>query len=89
MKTEQLTTGLNSNIEVGSTVVSETDNSQMYKVVFITVANKAILVSKTSSDITTIIDLMCVNDKVLSFRFNEIAPESPELTGLLIGLCVI
>ena len=76
MKTEQLITGLNSNIEVGSTVVSETDNSQMYKVVFITVANKAILVSKTSSDITTIIDLMCVNGwlKVLSFRFNEIAP---------------
>jgi hypothetical protein len=44
------------NIEVGSTVAREIDTSQLYRVVYITVDFKAVLVSKNSSDTSAIID---------------------------------
>jgi hypothetical protein len=52
MKTEQVkaTTEIKTNIEVGSTVVREVDTSLKYRVVYITVDYKAILVSKNSAD---------------------------------------
>ena len=78
MKTEQVkaTTEIKTNIEVGSTVAREIDTSQLYRVVYITVDFKAVLVSKNSSDISAIIDLLCMSGwvKVLNFRFNEIPP---------------
>jgi hypothetical protein len=54
MKTEQrqATTEIKTNIEVGSTVAREIDTSQLYRVVYITVDFKAVLVSKNSSDCT-------------------------------------
>ena len=78
MKIEQIkaTTEIKTNIEVGSTVAREIDTSQLYKVVYITVDFKAVLVSKNSSDASAIIDLLSLSGwvKVLGFRFNEIPP---------------
>ena len=75
MKTEQVkaTTEIKSNIEVGSTVVREIDTSLKYRVVYITVDYKAILVSKNSADTSAIIDLLCVNGwlKVIDFGYQE------------------
>jgi hypothetical protein len=61
MKTEKIrvTTEVKSNIEVGSTLVKEFDVTHDYRVVYITVDNKAILVSKQQSNETAIIDLLC------------------------------
>jgi hypothetical protein len=61
MKTEQIrvATEVKSNIEIGNILVREIDITYKYRVVYITVDNKAILVSKHQSDTTAIIDLLC------------------------------
>jgi hypothetical protein len=61
MKTEQIkvATEIQSNIEIGSILVREIDITYKYRVVYITVDHKAILVSKHQSDTTAIIDLLC------------------------------
>ena len=68
MKTEKIkiTADINSNIEVGSILVREVDaadehRSDDYRVVYITVDGKAILVSRQQSNESAIIDLFCVN----------------------------
>ena len=60
MNTEKIrvTTEVKSNVEVGSILVRDFD-SYKYRVVYITVDNKAILVSKQQSNETAIIDLLC------------------------------
>ncbi|SSC08519.1 hypothetical protein [bacterium endosymbiont of Bathymodiolus sp. 5 South] len=63
MKTEQIrvATEVKSNIEVGSILVREVDTTYKYRVVYITVDHKAILVSKHQSNETAIIDLLCIS----------------------------
>ena len=60
MKTEKIrvTSEVKSNVEVGSILVRDFDTYK-YRVVYITVDHKAILVSKHQSDTTAIIDLLC------------------------------
>ena len=61
MKTEKIrvTTEVKSNVEVGSVLVKGFDVTHHYRAVYITVDNKAILVSKQQSNETAIIDLLC------------------------------
>jgi hypothetical protein len=63
MKTEQIkvATEIKSNVEVGSILVREVDTTYKYRVVYVTVDHKAILVSKHQSNETAIIDLLCTS----------------------------
>ena len=68
MKTEKIrvTSEVKSNIEVGSILVREVDaadehRSDDYRVVYITVDGKAILVSRGQSNESAVVDLFCVN----------------------------
>jgi hypothetical protein len=68
MKTEKIriTADVKSNIEVGSILVREVDaadehRSDDYRVVYITVDGKAILVSRGQSNESAVVDLFCVN----------------------------
>ena len=68
MKTEKIkiTADINSNIEVGSILVREVDaadehRSDDYRVVYITVDGKAILVSRGQSNESAVVDLFYIN----------------------------
>ena len=63
MKTEQIKASvqLKSNVDVGSVVVREFDMSTKYRVVYISLDGKAVLVSQRHADTSAIIDLTCAN----------------------------
>ena len=63
MKTEKIkiTADIKTNIEVGSILVREVDAADDYRVVYITVDGKAILVSRGQSNESAVVDLFCVN----------------------------
>ena len=63
MKTEKIriTADVKSNIEVGSILVREVDAGDDYRVVYITVDGKAILVCRQQSNESAVVDLFCVN----------------------------
>jgi hypothetical protein len=63
MKTEKIkiTADIKSNIEIGSILVRDLEAGDDYRVVYITVDGKAILVSRQQSNESAIIDLFCVN----------------------------
>jgi hypothetical protein len=68
MKTEKIkiAADIKSNIEIGSILVREVDaadehRSDDYRVVYITVDGKAILVSRGQSNESAVVDLFCVN----------------------------